>query len=157
MKPPAVLSMRATMFLDMAKGGYAQAYANEEFGITMSAGRGSRDDPTTQTWMAECLPGQEFDSLKELRAAWPDNEEDDMKVTNEQITERRIIVEASLEELAVLFEATRKGRRTRAEELALSDFGDHLKASDTDLAAMIAIRENAAKAKAKAGEDEEGG
>lgn len=52
-----------------------------------------------------------------------------MKVTTKPMTERTVTLEATMDELVVLYDATRKGRRTKAQEQALLDFGDALSAA----------------------------
>ena len=58
-----------------------------------------------------------------------------MRVTTKPVSERTVTLEASMEELEVLYDATRKGRRTRPQEQALLDFGDALAAAVPELLA----------------------
>lgn len=52
-----------------------------------------------------------------------------MKVTTKPVAERSVTLEATMDELVVLYDATRKGRRTRGQENALLAFGDALAAA----------------------------
>ncbi len=60
-----------------------------------------------------------------------------MKVVTQSNSQRIVTLEATIDELVVLYDATRKGRRSRAQEQALLDFGDLLRASDADLDGII--------------------
>ena len=60
-----------------------------------------------------------------------------MKVTTQPVSERSVTLEATMDELVVLYDATRKGRRNREQEKALLDFGDLLRASDGNLASIL--------------------
>ena len=64
-----------------------------------------------------------------------------MKVISKPADERIVTLEATLVELIVLYDATRKGRRTREQERALLAFGDALRAADKDVDAAISAAE----------------
>lgn len=59
-----------------------------------------------------------------------------MKVTVEPVLERTVTLTASLEELSTLYDATRKGRRTRPQEEALLSFGDAMSAAVPELVSV---------------------
>ena len=67
-----------------------------------------------------------------------------MKVITKTNEQRTVVIEATIDELVTLYDATRKGRRTKAQERALLEFGDLLRESDVDLAAVaLEIEEDA--------------
>lgn len=49
-----------------------------------------------------------------------------MRVKTQPVAERTVTLDATMEELQELYDATRKGRRTRGQEAALLMFGDAL-------------------------------
>ena len=64
-----------------------------------------------------------------------------MRVTSNPVSERSVTLDATLDELIELYDATRKGRRTRGQEKALLEFGDALRAADSDVDAAISAAE----------------
>lgn len=56
--------------------------------------------------------------------------------------EREVTISGSLDELALLYQATRQGRRTKVEQRKLAELGDALIAGDADLAALVAAAED---------------
>jgi hypothetical protein len=55
--------------MDLERGGAAQVFKNEEYGITLFALREDRNSKFKQTWCIEILPGREFVTYRELRDA----------------------------------------------------------------------------------------
>lgn len=60
-----------------------------------------------------------------------------MKVVTATSDQRTVTLEATIDELVVLYDATRKGRRSKMQEQALLDFGNLLRESDRDLKSVI--------------------
>jgi len=69
MRPPDRLPMRAVLFADGARGSAMQQHRNEEHGINVSASRESRNAAFVETWTADRLPGQAFETYAELQDA----------------------------------------------------------------------------------------
>ena len=74
-----------------------------------------------------------------------------MKVLSETSRDRQITVSATIDELATLYDATRKGRRSKAQEKILLEFGDALLNSDPALQRLVALDEEEARAGDAAG------
>ena len=74
MEIPYKLPMKATMFVDLAKGGYLRSYENREHGIHMTVSAETRNAKAGRTFAIDHLPDQVFASLAELREAVRDAE-----------------------------------------------------------------------------------
>lgn len=72
MKIPYSVPMIPVAFMDFAKGGFSQCYRNEEYGITISRTRETRDDPIQINITIDCLPDAVFSRITELREAVKD-------------------------------------------------------------------------------------
>ena len=60
-----------------------------------------------------------------------------MKVLSETSRDRQVTISATIDELATLYDATRRGRRNEQQNQMLEEFGDALLASDQDLEQLI--------------------
>lgn len=62
-------NFRFSMHAKLARGGSLYVYTCEDFGITCTKCRQRSGEPWSVTYTADEIPGQKFDSLREVVAA----------------------------------------------------------------------------------------
>lgn len=64
-KLPDQITMKLVLHMKLAKGGYCYLYSNDEFGVSLSRGKETRNHERRDTWMREGVDG-EFSTYGEL-------------------------------------------------------------------------------------------